>query len=155
MSVWDRLLSTVESEALVVLREFAVVLSVVGWCELWFCVLLVDSGLLVVIVLLSCAFVVSVPSVVVVVVRFAPLLVSTDGVVVWLVPLLVSAVVVVELSLFGSSVVVVSVELLVVAMVVALAEVVVAFAEVVVALAESFPDRLTLWSALALASLAI
>ena len=127
---------TVESEALVVLGEFAVVLSVVGWCELWFCALLVDSGLFVVTVLLSCSFVVSVPSVVVVV-RFAPLLVS--------------AIVVEELSLFcafGSSVVVVSVELFVVALVVALAE-------EVVALAESFPDRLTLWRALALASLAI
>ena len=90
----------VESEALVVLREFAVVLSVVGWCELWFCALLVDSGLFVVTVLLSCSFVVSVPSVVVVV-RFAPLLVST-GVAVWFVPFLVSAVVVVELSLFSA-----------------------------------------------------
>ena len=86
-----------------------VVLSVVGWCELWFCALLVDSGLLVVTVLLSCSFVVSVPSVVVVV-RFAPLLVSAN-VVVWFDPLLVFAAVVVELSLFGSSVVVVSVEL--------------------------------------------
>ena len=87
----------------------------------------------VVTVLLSCSFVVSVPSVVVVVVdvRFAPLLVSAN-VFVWFVPLLVFA-----------------------GVVVVLAEVVVPLAEVVVALAESFPDRLTLWRALALASLAI